>query len=989
MPRKRPQAATLELRLLGRFSARASGAAVEKSAWRRPKAEQLVKLLAVEPGHHVHRERAMDALWPDLAPDSAANQLAKMLSFARRALEPDLAPNAPSSFLDASGGHVGLKPDGLSVDADAFEAAAEAALDGHDAEAHEAALALYTGELLEDEPYAEWAAPRRERLALLRTRLLAGLAALRAREGDAARAAAAYEHLLAADPSDEEAHRALMRLYAGAGDRRRALLQYRRCREALRRELDADPDPETVALHAEILAGRLAPAAPERPANTSLPTPASTFVGREAELEIVRGLLGSHRLVTLTGTGGVGKTRLAIEAAAGLAGAFPDGVRFADLSALADPALVARPLAAALGVAEARDTPLAVSVAEALAGLTALVVLDNCEHMVEAAARLVSDLLRATPRVRVLATSREALGAAGERVWLVPSLGLPAEGASAEAAASAEAVRLFAERAALAGFELTSANAGAVAELCRRLDGIPLAVELAAARARSLAPEQMLARLDDRFRLLDAGAGDRVARQRTLRAAIDWSYQMLSEPERALLASLSVFAGGFTLEAAEAVSAGPDADAADVLPLLARLADRSLVVVESGRAGVRYRLLETIRRYGADRLAERGDETSRASRHAAWLSGLAREASRAFGTQGEHEWLERLDEERDNARAALAWYASTGDDAGLVEVCLPLGHFWTVRGHWSEGHAWLDAACEAARRSQPEALAGLLDRAGTLAFRQGDFLRARGLYEEALALRREGPEGPELGRALYQLAITLRNMGEPERAGELHRESLDLSERGGDVPTEALAANGLGVLAVDRGDYGDGLAWFERGLGAFRRAGNARGMAMVLHNMGEIAMRAGDPARAAALLEASRDLSREHGFRDLAADTTRALGYVALIAGDAAAAVERYREALEQAVALGARRAAAVALGGLGFAAARTGDLRRAMTLAGVYAAMCEEVGYEPPSDEREKTEAMLDRVRAELPAGEADALYESGRALSFERAVAVALGRR
>ncbi len=968
--------------MLGSFTVLVDGAPVERSRWQRPKAELVVKLLAAQPTHNLHREQLVDLLWPDLDPSAAANQLAKVLSFARRALEPDLAPNRPSRYFDTSSHRVRLCE--VWVDADAFEQAAARALDGDDAGAHEAALALYAGDLLADDPYEAWAEERREQLRRIRGRLLRSLAAMYARAGRGERATPLFELMLAADPADEDAHRGLMRVYAATGDRIRALRQYETCVEALARELDAAPDDETIELSEAIASGAIALAsATTRRTPTNLPKAATTFVGREAEVATVGGLLDRHRLVSLTGTGGVGKTRLAIEVASGLVDDYPGGVWFADLASIVDGALIARPLADSIGVRETPARPLTESVAAALADQTALVVVDNCEHVVESAAAFVGSLLRLAGEVRVLATSREPLGIAGERVWLVPSLDVPgADDPSAETAA----VRLFRDRALLAGARLTGegSDGAAIAEICRRLDGIPLAIELAAARARALSLDDLVGRLDDRFRLLGGARRDAVSRQQTLRAAIDWSYGLLTADERAVFNRLSVFPGGFGLDAAEAVCDDTTLNAA-TFDVLERLSDKSLVVVDRHGPSVRYRLLETLRAYGSEQLRRADDVEPAMVRLVVWSRALAGEARAVWDTPGEPRAMALVDAEHENVRAALRWCVEAGSTADLAVLCVSLAHFWDVRGHWIEARRWFDAAREAGAEHEPELRADLIQCVGTLDYRQARYVDAIARYEESLALRRAGVPG--LAKTLYYLGVTSRNLGEHDRAEAYHRESLGLSERENDHLGVARASNGLGVISVDRGDYATGMERFERALGAFRRADHARGTAMLLHNMGEIAMRTGELARAERLLTASVETTRECGVPDLAADTTRALGYVALQLGDHETAVARYREALAEFVRIGDRRGLANAVGGLAFVAAAAGRGRDALLLGGASTGIREAAGYRLPPDEQELTNELLDRARDGIADAEASAIFDTGRAMSVEKAIAYALG--
>src|SRR5262245_3860101 len=618
---------------MGGFSVVVGDGSVADRAWRLRTAKALVKMLALAPDRRVHRERAAELLWPDRDADAAANNLNQALYVARRALDSVGADGA--RVLALTDGAVVLD---ARVDVDAFEEAAARARADRDAGAYERALGLYGGELLPEDRYEPWADARRAALAELHTALCLELAEL---QGDAPAAVGTLQRALVADPLAESAHRALMRLYARTGRRQEALAQYQLLRHGLNAELAADPDPATRALYQQLLAPAPAPAA------GNLPRQLTSFVGRERERADIAGELGRARLVTLTGPGGCGKTRLALEVAADMSARLRDGAWFVELAGLSDPALVAQAAALAVGV----PIPGARSAEEALvahlAAREALIVLDNCEHLIDACARLAEELLRAGPGVRVLATSREPLRCAGEIAWRVPSL--------------AESERLFCERAAAArpGFDAAADDAEAVTEICRRLDGMPLASELAAALTAALSLGQIAARLGDSLDMLGAGRRTALTRQQTLRATIDWSYDLLTGEERILHRRLAVFAGGFTLEAAETVCAGDAIARRRVVDLLARLVEKSLVVPE----GERYRLLDTVRQYAAERLDAAAERESVARRHFDWCLALAEEHDAL--SAGPRRSLHVLESEHDNLRAGLGWALSRDPPSAL------------------------------------------------------------------------------------------------------------------------------------------------------------------------------------------------------------------------------------------------------------------------------------------------------------------------------------
>ena len=442
----------------------------------------------------------------------------------------------------------------------------------------------------------------------------------------------------------------------------------------------------------------------------NLPVQLTSFVGRARELAELQRLLSTTRLLTLTGSGGVGKTRLSLQVAASLIDAFADGVWFVELAPLADPALIPQSIASALGVREQSGQPLLVLLSEYLHTRKALLVLDNCEHLVAECAQVAEVLLRAAPGLKILASSREALGIGGELAWHVPSLSLPDPRQLPVLAdlSQYEAVRLFVERAAFAlpAFKLSDINAPTVVKICQRLDGIPLAIELAAARVKALPIESIASRLDDRFRLLTGGSRTALPRQQTLRALIDWSHSLLSEPERILLRRLSVFSSGWTLEAGEAVCAGDGIGALDVVDLLAHLVDKSLVLLDEELA--RYRLLETIRQYAREKLLDSGEGAQVRSRHLGFYVRLGKEFSSEILGPGETLWLNRLELEHDNVRRAIEWSLESADALSGMRLTAALHLFWQQR-YTAEGLDYLRALL-----AQPEAMGRTPARARAL-----------------------------------------------------------------------------------------------------------------------------------------------------------------------------------------------------------------------------------------------------------------------------------
>jgi len=644
------------------------------------------------------------------------------------------------------------------------------------------------------------------------------------------------------------------------------------------------------------------------PAAHNLSAPLTSFIGRAREMAQVRSLLSSNRLLTLVGAGGIGKTRLAVAVASSVVADYPDGVWLVELASLADAALVPQAVASVLGVLEEPGQPLERTLAHALRNQRLLLVVDNCEHLVDACARLVATLLRACSSLTVLATSREGLEIEGEVAWSVPPLSLPdtrthTAGRTAEWLAGAEAARLFVARASAAqpAFVLRDADVANVAEICRRLDGMPLAIELAAARVRVMGLDQIAARLADRFRLLTVSSRSAPARHQSLRAAIEWSYGLLVEPERVLFDRLSVFAGGWTLEAAEAIgSHAQPAEADNVLELLGRLVEKSLVVVEPGVDGsVRHRLLETLRQFALERLVERGELDEARARHARYYLTLAEQAAHEISGPEQGAWLERLDVERDNVRGVLEWSLEHADGEVALRIGVCLWRYWERRGDFSEGRAWLQRALERAASAAPELRSAGLHGAGHLAWRQRDLATSEGLHSEALGLCRARGDERGVARAFYGLARVAGSQGDYAAALAFAEDSLAIQRRLGNHNDVALVLNVMGEIARSRGDYAQAGAMNEESLALFRETGEVLGIQIELHNLGYVARRQADEARSARLFAESLELSRQFGIRMGIASCLGGLagGAVCLGQHELAARLFGAAEALREAIA--------------------------------------------------------------------------------------------
>jgi predicted ATPase/DNA-binding SARP family transcriptional activator len=815
---------TVRVWLLSGFRVSVGTHTVEEGAWRLRKAAALVKLLALAPGHHLHRERAMDLLWPDHGRRAAANNLSQALHAARRALGPDDAQTA-SSCVASQGEQLVLCPGGeLWLEVEAFEEAAATARRSREPAAYRAALNLYAGELLSRDPYEDWAEVPREGLRQLFLALLVELASLHEERGEYGSGIEALRRVVVEEPTREEAHMGLMRLYALGGRQAEALAQYASLEESLSRELGAEPQASSRALREEIATGRFPP--PHRPVSPpkgeifdpprhNLPAPRTSFVGRDRQIVEVKRALSMTRLLTLTGAGGSGKTRLALEVARDLVGAYPDGVWLAELAGLSEGDLVPQAVATALGVKERPSQPLTVTLGEFLRAKQTLLVVDNCEHLLEATAGLVDILLDSCPRLSILATSREALDVTGEVRWIVPPLSVPEpqgrpsseDSSSSEGLEGYESVRLFIERARGRDptFSLSLQNAPAVAEICWRLEGIPLAIELAAARVGTLSLEQISERLVGSLELLTRGGRTAVPRQRTLKGTLDWSYDLLSESEQTLFNRLSVFAGGWTLEAATMVAKGEGIEEGEVLDPLSGLVEKSLVMIRGGDpGGARYRLLEPVRQYALDKLEESDEAEEVRRRHAEFFLALAEDAEPRLRGAEDVEWLERLEGEHDNLRAALSWALERGNAELALRLAGALWTFWQAHRHEGERRKWLEEALANDDRASVAARAKALEGMCWMAIDQRDLDRAEAAAQAGLKLDDEVEIGNKLAasfRTMLGYTVVLR--GDYERAKELLEESLTLSREADDrvgIADALLFLGGRGLaLATARG----------------------------------------------------------------------------------------------------------------------------------------------------------------------------------------------
>jgi predicted ATPase/DNA-binding SARP family transcriptional activator len=949
----------LRVQTLGNFRVWRDGQQLTAGSWSLRKAGALFKCLLGSPGYRAGRDTLIEALWPEVESDAGRRNLRASLHQLRRLLD---LPGAAASHIRESGDVLILVPvlDGPGPDnwLDAIAFVNAASRPDLNIDSCRAALALYSGEYLPSDRYEEWAQPQRERLFDTYRSLLLITGKLCAERGDYKESEFYLRQLLGVDSCHEEAATRLIGMLAAQGERAVAVRVYEALDRALQDELGLRPGKELQALHARLLAAQGAPTAldvlptlPHAPRKSNLPAALTTFIGRDKEIAAVEALLtdagqDSCRMLTLSGTGGAGKTRLALAVGERLLSRelYEDGAWLAEFAACTSPELISSTVARTFGL---REDPISSSDDGMLERLTAfltarrlLLILDNCEHLVGACAALTAHLLRGCPGLQILTTSRELLGVAGERHYMVPSLSLPApahEPVPLEKLAEFEAIALFMARARAraADFSLSRTNAGAVESICRRLDGIPLAIELAAARVGVLGLEEVAVRLDDRFRLLIGGPRSALPRQQTLRAALDWSYNLLDARERLLLRRLAVFGGGWTLDVAEEVCGdggqgqmdpgtsastvrqadmhgsdelGAVIERAEILELIDGLAGKSLVSVAATDDGPRYSLLETIRQYAWARLEDAREADSMRYRHARWCLAFVSRADEGLRGSDQASWLNRLEAEHNNIRVALDW-SQTVPEASLVclRTAAPLWRFWTAHGHVYEGRDRLNMILDANTSTMrvpaenggdpyewQTARAAVLSGAGNLAEYSGNLQRSRALHEDALRMRRLLGDTTAIASSLGNLANTAAMQGDLVEAAKLYDEALPLFRAQANTWAIAACLSNLGPIVLDLGDVGRARSLLEESLAMRRQMGDTWGIATSLKSLGAIALEDGRFAEAATLQHEALALRRALGDRRAVAESLACCGAVKVAQGEA----ERAWALLQEAVTL-------------------------------------------------------------------------------------------
>jgi predicted ATPase/DNA-binding SARP family transcriptional activator len=919
--------------LLGPLSVSSDGTPVALGGQKR---RALLAVLLLDANSVVSRDRLIDALWGEEPPETAPNTIQVYISQLRKLL-PGVLETAPPGYR--------LVVEPASVDLFEFVRLSEegrAALGSGDAsggaEILRAALALWRGAALADlawEPFAQAEIVRLEelRLAALEDRIDADLAL-----GRHGQLIGELEQLVAEHPLRERLRAQLMLALYRSGRQADALALYQRARRTLVDELGLEPSESLKQLERAILAHdpSLSLNVPQTgpPSPRQVPTPPTPLLGREQELAVLAGLVRREdaRLVTLTGIGGIGKTRLAFELVRRLAPEFQHGSAVVTLATLRDSALVARTILETLVIPEVGPDPEEVLIAE-LQGTELLLLVDNFEQVLPAAGT-IARLLDATSGLKVIVTSRAPLRVAAEYEFPVPPL------------ADDEAAELFIVRAQAGNpdFELSERNAGAVAEICARLEGLPLAIELAAARTRLLPPVALLSRLGNRLELLTGGKRDAPQHQQTLRMTLDWSYDLLEPDAQRLFARLAVFAGGCTLSSAEAVCGGDGS----VLEGLSTLVDESLVRQrETDADEPRFSMLEIVREYALERLSGSGDGDATRRRHLEHFVSLAEEAEPKLADRDQIAWFARLEDEHDNLRAALAFALESDDSSSALRLAVGVRRFWQIHGYLVEGRQALESALAATPDVPSELRANALNMSGILAGEQGEFDTARARFEAALDYAHAVGATRVISSALVNLGTLSFFGGELDAARDLYKESIAYFASLGDIRGQALAKENVGLMALTAGDVAEAVTWLTAALEQAREVGDDREIGAASRSLAAAMIELGNGAEATSLLAESLALARE----------------------------------------LGEPHGIAVCLDTFAGLAATVGEVERAAKLFGASDAARASIGAKRQPDHQILYDRWLARTLAHLDTNTYAMHYENGRALTLDEACALALG--
>ncbi len=1013
----------LQIQLLGGFQTLHDGEPLE--GLESGGLQTLLAYLVLNVDKPQHRRHVAFTFWPDSTEKHAFSNLRNHLHRLRSALP------SPDRYLEADRTTIAWKPEAPTrVDVWQFERS-YVAQDWADA------VDLYEGDLLPGH-YEEWILIERDSLRDRFLQAIEQLVEAQESAGQLRAAVATVRKLLRQDPLHEPSYRRLMRLYIMLGDRASAVAAYQTCVDVLRSELEAEVSADTQAAYDDLIsADQPAVSIPRKEAQRpghNLPAPLTDFIGRGEILEALSSRLQSSRLLTLTGPAGVGKTRLAQELARDQLNKFPDGVWWLELSSLTDSDQVISAAASTLGLRDQADEPLLKRLIEFLQPKDLLLTLDNCEHLVEAVQQLASDWLRQAPSLKMLLTSREPLHLPGEVVHPVEPLSLPPQDPDeVDEVAASEAGKLFLERAnaLLPTFNLDATNAASVAEICRRLDGIPLAIELAAGQVRSLSPLEIAARLDNALSVLTGGRPVAPERQHTLRGAVGWSFKLLPGAERALFRRLAVFSGGWTLQAAEHITADPLVQTQSILPegqvlsTLSSLLEKSLVYVAGREEGTRYAMLEIVRQFAREKLKESGEERATKERHFKFYLRLARNSEKELVGPEQFTWLDQMRDEIDNFRAALETGLNPDHALDGLSLAVSLGRFWSRTDRFREGLHWIDAGLEdtapeqdldlfaqsqivrarllyglgeysaaskatGALRNQVEGYeranqwkhrARLLD--ARLDWRQGNYDQAISSLREASRFLLEHDDLIGAADAIHILGHVLLDRGRTRAAQQKFTESLQLYRELGDLIQIAALVGDLGLAAYFEDDFQSAEEHFREAQEIYHEAGYQDGMSRSFNRLGDVARSRDDYTRAEEMYRHSLELAQRIQFRAHIVSAQHNLGYCALARDDIKGAAQSFQRSLNVAEALEDRKGVVEVIAGLAAATADRGDAPHAVRLYAAAANLGVELGATVwPANLRE-TEPRLEMLRSALAEADFEQIWKQGESLTFEQALA------
>ncbi|MGC4046785.1 MAG: tetratricopeptide repeat protein [Armatimonas sp.] len=936
----------------------------------------LLAYLAIHPNRQHTREELCDLLWPEADLEAARTNLRTALANLRKTFQDEL-------ILTQGYTHVQLNLALFTTDVRQFEDKLKQAKNAQSSVLYQEALRLYTGPFLPN-CYDSWALTERDRLTELYLNGSHQLAQLLESESNLDEALQVARQALSIDSLRDELHGEVIRLLLRSGEAALAQKHYEEFAKLLEEQLGLEPSPEVQRLLKETKPAEVKPRVVPEPASVApapspspssssqatLPTPLTRFFGRESEIKQLADLLREPetRLLSITGPGGSGKTRLAIEVGRSIEADFPQGVHFVPLADVRASQFLPDVILRALGQAPG-SAPIE-QLTSALSGRR-LLVLDNLEHLVASAAQLVGELLARTQDLKILATSRVLLLCEGEQEFPINTL------------PESTSVELFVNRiqALRPDFQLTDTNRAAIIQICTRLEGIPLALELAASRAQMLTPAQILERLDQRLDFLVSRKRDAAERHQTLRAAIDWSYKMLDPALQQFFASLSVFRGGWTLEAAEAVCQEPLA-----LDYLAHLRECSLVVVEEAGEVMRYRLLETLREYAYEQL-QNLTKRELTHKHQELYLNLARTAEPNLGGGEQRNWFQRLEADHDNFRAAMERCAEEPERASIgLELCYLLWKFWWAQGYYTEGRARISGLLSVGKDIPPRIYGEARIVQGVFATAQNDYAEARPALEEGLAICRQEEHQSGIALALNNLSIIAREQGEQAAARDYLEEALQIRQAIGDKRGTAGLLNNLGNVYYSLGDEPTSSRYFREALAINRESGNALWMAVNLNNLGGNSQQVGNNSIARRYFEEALALRRSVNDRQGIASSLLSLGMVYLELGDEERAEQALQESLQQSVAVGRRSYISECLQKCGILALHKEKTVLATQLFAASENLVSQIDFKLTPVSQKRLEKAATQARRILSDSDFQKAWSEGMALSFDKAVELAL---